>query len=162
MWKHIVPRVPPTLLSLAMFLRTRRKLSGTQRDTKLLLLPNCQCKRPAQAFYTNPSLTIYQCDIYTLDLRCIQGQNSSPISGVSVLLQLASVWHVHSQSIYTNRRYGDLITPPTFSTNPAGIEFVCPSCDSGAGILDPRTIRALLGMGLVTALTAAWFIAGVL
>jgi len=42
-------------------------------------------------------------------------------------------------------------------------EFKCASCDfNSAGLNDPRTVRALLGMGLVTALTFVWFIAGVL
>ncbi|RPA96456.1 hypothetical protein L873DRAFT_1791612 [Choiromyces venosus 120613-1] len=42
-------------------------------------------------------------------------------------------------------------------------DFQCPACDfNSAGLNDPRTVRALLGMGLVTALTFVWFIAGVL
>jgi len=42
-------------------------------------------------------------------------------------------------------------------------DFQCSTCDfNGAGLNDPRTVRALLGMGLVTALTFVWFIAGVL
>ncbi|CUS10889.1 unnamed protein product [Tuber aestivum] len=42
-------------------------------------------------------------------------------------------------------------------------DFRCSACDfSSAGLNDPRTVRALLGMGLVTAFTFVWFIAGVL
>jgi len=41
-------------------------------------------------------------------------------------------------------------------------EFECPTCSGANSLIDPHALRFLIGMSMLTALSFAWFIAGVI